>query len=130
MLGAEHPDTATSLNTLALVLHSQGDYEAAQPLIERALTIREKMLGTQHHYTAHSLSSLAALLHSQGDYVPALPLYERALDTYEKVLGAEHPDTKICAEGTAKVLDALGRADEAAARRARFKLPPAPKPTP
>jgi hypothetical protein len=40
------------------------------------------------------------------------------------VLGPKHPDTKTCADGAAKVLDALGRADEAAALRARFSLPP------
>lgn len=46
----------------------------------------------------------------------------------EKALGAEHPNTKTCAAGAAKVLDALGRADEAAALHARFGLPQEPKP--
>ena len=39
-LGAEHPDTATNLNTLAQLQASQGDYVAARPLYERALAIR------------------------------------------------------------------------------------------
>jgi tetratricopeptide (TPR) repeat protein len=122
MLGAEHPDTATSLNNLALLFKSQGDHDGARPLYERALAISEKVLGAEHPDTAITLNNLALLLQSQGDYAGARPLYERALAIREKVLGAEHPDTKNSASGAADVLDALGRADEAAALRACFGL--------
>jgi tetratricopeptide (TPR) repeat protein len=93
VLGAEHPDTATSLNNLAALLDSQGNYEGARPLYERALAIKEKVLGAEHPNTAISLNNLALLLYSQGNYEGARPLYERALSIREKVLGAEHPDT-------------------------------------
>ena len=33
VLGAEHPDTATSLNNLAILLRAQGDLAAARPLL-------------------------------------------------------------------------------------------------
>jgi hypothetical protein len=69
-----------------------------------------------------SLNNLALLLYSQGDYDGARPLCERALAIFEKVLGAEHPDTKGSAATAAVVLEALGRADTAAALRARFGL--------
>jgi tetratricopeptide (TPR) repeat protein len=36
-LGPEHPDTATTLGHLALLLHDQGDLAEARPLYERAL---------------------------------------------------------------------------------------------
>ena len=36
-LGPEHPDTASSLNNLALLLKDLGDLEGARPLYERAL---------------------------------------------------------------------------------------------
>ena len=36
-LGPDHPDTATSLNNLALLLKSKGDYAGAEPLCRRAL---------------------------------------------------------------------------------------------
>ena len=45
--GPEHPDTATDLNNLALLLLYQGDLAAARPLYERALAIREKVLGAE-----------------------------------------------------------------------------------
>jgi Tetratricopeptide repeat len=44
-LGPEHPDTATSLTNLAVLLNDQGDLAAALPLYERALAIRSKALG-------------------------------------------------------------------------------------
>jgi len=129
VLGPEHPSTATSLNNLALMLDAQGDYEAARPLYERALAIREKVLGAEHPNTASSLNNLAVLLYSQGDYEGAWPLQERALAIFDKVLGPKHPNTQICATSTANLLDALSRADEAAALRARFGLPQEPKPS-
>jgi tetratricopeptide (TPR) repeat protein len=38
-LGPEHPNTATSLNNLALLYQAQGKYEEAEPLLKRALQI-------------------------------------------------------------------------------------------
>jgi len=35
--GAEHPDTLTSVNNLALVLRDQGKYEEAEKINRRAL---------------------------------------------------------------------------------------------
>jgi len=90
-LGPEHPDVATSLNNLAGLYKSMGDYEKALPLYKRALDIREKVLGTQHPSVATTLNNLAGLYKSMGDYEKALPLYQRALDIREKVLGTQHP---------------------------------------
>jgi class 3 adenylate cyclase/tetratricopeptide (TPR) repeat protein len=92
-LGPEHPETATSLNTLARLLRDQGDYTGARPLIERALAIRQKVLGAEHADTATSLNTLASLLAAQGDLSGARPLMERALAIREKALGPEHPHT-------------------------------------
>jgi tetratricopeptide (TPR) repeat protein len=93
VLGPEHPDTATSLAGLAVLLQDQGDLVGARPLYERALAIREKVLGPEHPDTAASLANLALLLEALGDLIGARPLYERALAIREKVLGPEHPDT-------------------------------------
>jgi hypothetical protein len=48
VLGPDHPDTAQSINNLALVLYAKGDYAGAEPLLRRALAIREKALGPNH----------------------------------------------------------------------------------
>src|SRR5262249_12356229 len=49
--GPEHPDTAASVEGLALLAQAQGDFAQAQSLFERALAIREKMLGPAHNST-------------------------------------------------------------------------------
>ena len=93
VLGAKHPDTATSLNNLGSLLQAQGDLAGAQPYLERALAIWEEVLGAKHPDTAGSLNNLGSLLQAQGDLAGAQPYYARALAIREEVLGAKHPDT-------------------------------------
>jgi tetratricopeptide (TPR) repeat protein len=107
-LGPEHPDTAASLNNLAVLLHDQGDYAGARPLYERALAIREKALGPEHPETATSLNSLARVLHDQGDLAGARPLIEGALAINEKALGPEHPATAMSLNNLAGLLQTQG----------------------
>jgi tetratricopeptide (TPR) repeat protein len=115
--GPEHPDTATSLNNLALLLRHQSDLAGARPLYERALAIRERALGPEHPDTATSLNNLAMLLHTQCDLAGARPLYERALAIYEKALGAEHPRTALSLNNLGSLLHDQG--DFAGARPLR-----------
>ena len=60
-LGPEHPQTAASLNNLALLYQDAGAYGKAEPLYQRALAITEKALGPEHPQTATSLNNLAML---------------------------------------------------------------------
>ena len=92
ILGAEHPDVATSLNNLADLYHTQGQYKQAEPLYQQALSIREKTLGPEHPEVAESLGNLAGLYHVQGQYEQAEPFYQQALSIREKTLGPEHPE--------------------------------------
>ncbi|HEY4404889.1 MAG TPA: tetratricopeptide repeat protein [Xanthobacteraceae bacterium] len=106
--GPDHPETALSLNNLALLLQDQGDLAGARPLHERALAIREKALGPGHPYTAESLNNLALLLQAQGDLAAARPLLERALAIDEQALGPDHPSTAISLNNLALLLQAEG----------------------
>jgi tetratricopeptide (TPR) repeat protein len=115
VLGLEHPDTAKSLNGLALLLWDQGELAGARPLHERALAIREKVLGPEHPDTAMSLNNLALLLQDQGDLTGSRPLYERALEILEKLLGAEHPNTNRARRNLARLLLAEGNPVQALA---------------
>jgi tetratricopeptide (TPR) repeat protein len=63
--GAEHPDTATSLNNLARVLQDEGRLADARLLFERALKIDEKAYGIDHPETATIQTNLALLLQAQ-----------------------------------------------------------------
>ncbi len=109
-LGAEHPDTATSLENLAAVCRLEGKYVTAELLCNRALAIRKKILGPDHPEIARSLDNLADLYsrrphnsvyeaelwwgfaNANDDLDVAMFLYKRALAIREKALGAEHPD--------------------------------------
>jgi tetratricopeptide (TPR) repeat protein len=94
VLGAEHPNTATSLNNLGVLLQAQGDLAGALPYYERALMIREQVLGTEHPDTATSLNNLGYLLRAQGDLAGARSYYERALRMFRAALGEQHPLTQ------------------------------------
>jgi tetratricopeptide (TPR) repeat protein len=109
VLGSEHPDTATSLNSLALLLQDQGDLAGARPLFERALAIRKKVHGHEHPDSAASLNNLADLLQDQGDFTAAGLLFKRALAIREKVLGREHPDTATSLSYLANLLRSKGK---------------------
>jgi tetratricopeptide (TPR) repeat protein len=90
--GAEHPETAASLNNLGSLLLAQGDLVGARPYWERALAVIEKV-PEEHQRTATSLSNLGSLLQAQGDLAGAQSYHQRALVIREKALGADHPDT-------------------------------------
>ncbi|HMW02860.1 MAG TPA: CHAT domain-containing protein, partial [Acidobacteriota bacterium] len=90
-LGADHPETANSLDNLAVLYYSKDDFTRAEPLFQRALTIREKAFGADHLETARSLHNLALLYRDKEDNSRAEPLLQQALAIREKALGADHP---------------------------------------
>jgi tetratricopeptide (TPR) repeat protein len=92
-LGDRHPDYATGLNQLALLMIMHGDPEEAEPLLRQALDIRKGALGELHPDYATNLSSLAGLLWARGDLDRAEPLLRQALDIRWQVLGADHAKT-------------------------------------
>ncbi len=107
-LGHHHPSIALSLNNLAALYESIGNYTAALPLHQRALQIRQEQLGANHHSTALSLNNLAQLYSSIGNYIAARPLYERALQIYEELLGAHHPSTATSLNNLAQLYSSIG----------------------
>ena len=93
VLGPEHPDTAQSLNNLAVLLQDAGKLGEAEPLYRQTLEIDQKVLGPEHPNTATALSNLALLIQAQGKLGEAEPLLRQALAIQQKVLGPDHPDT-------------------------------------
>jgi tetratricopeptide (TPR) repeat protein len=66
----------TSLNNLAELYRTTGNYAAALPLYQLALAIHETVLGPMHPDTASSLNNLGTLYRVTGKYADALPLYQ------------------------------------------------------
>jgi len=92
-LGADHPDTAQSLNNLAALYSWQGRYRKAEPLYLRSLEIDQSQLGNNHPKVAMSLNNLAGLYFFQKHYSKAETMMARSLSILEKALGMNHPDT-------------------------------------
>jgi tetratricopeptide (TPR) repeat protein len=82
----------SSLNNLAVLYESQGEYAKALPLYEECLKKRRSVLGVNHPDTLSSLNNLAGLYERQGDYAEALLLYEECLEKRRSLLAAYHPD--------------------------------------
>jgi hypothetical protein len=80
------------------------------------------VLGPEHQNTGRVRSHYARLLLAVGHLGAALAAAEAALAAHEKALGPNHRWTADSARATADVLTALGRADEAAALRARYGI--------
>jgi tetratricopeptide (TPR) repeat protein len=113
VLGASHPDTATSWNNLGYLLREMGDYTGAQPYFERALQIREQVLEANHPAMAQSLNNMGALLRAMGNHVGARPYYERALAIHQQELGATHSDTARSLNNLGNLLLEMGDFGEA-----------------
>jgi CHAT domain-containing protein len=92
VLGPEHPDVATSLNNLAALYEDQGKYSEAEPLLKRALQIRERALGPNNLYFAQSLMNLANLYRYAGRQADAERLYKQSLEIEEKLLGQDNSE--------------------------------------
>jgi tetratricopeptide (TPR) repeat protein len=101
-------ETVYSIYNLADLLQEKGDYEASEPMYQRALAINEKMLGSNHPTTAVSLNKLAKLYSDKGDREAAEPLYRRALSICESTLGPNHPDTAKSLNNLARLLKDKG----------------------
>jgi tetratricopeptide (TPR) repeat protein len=111
--GGEHPDVASSLNSLASLYQSQGRYSEAEPLLVKALEMHKQLLGDEHPNMASSLNNLAYLYNSQGRYSEAEPLYVEALKMRKQLLGDEHPDVANSLNNLASLYDSQGRYSEA-----------------
>ena len=87
VLGSEHPNTATGLDTLGEVYWATGDYTKAEPLYQEALRIQRKVLGSEQLDTSTTLNDLGELYWATGDYVKAEPILQEALRIRQKFLG-------------------------------------------
>jgi hypothetical protein len=75
--GTEHPDTLTSRNNLATVLHDQGKLDEAEQEHRATLDTRMRVLGTEHPNTLTSRNNLATVLRDQGKLNEAAEIQPR-----------------------------------------------------
>ncbi|MHC5005079.1 MAG: tetratricopeptide repeat protein, partial [Planctomycetota bacterium] len=106
------PRTQAALSeTIGGVYMVLGLYDAAQPLLEDALAIREREADDELAL-AGALHALATLLDVRGDYEPAEPLAARSVAIRERLLG-DAPELAESLNTLANVAWHRGRLDEA-----------------
>jgi tetratricopeptide (TPR) repeat protein len=88
----EFEEVARLLDLAGDFLRERAHYTEAEPLLIKALSLREKLLGSENLAYAESLYHVARLYYDQGKYTKAESLYLQALSIREKVLGPGHPD--------------------------------------
>jgi serine/threonine protein kinase/tetratricopeptide (TPR) repeat protein len=112
-LGADHPDTLASKNSLALLYWAQGKYHQAEALLNEVLQARKTQRGTDHADTLTSKNNLALLYKQQGKYAHAEPLFMEVLEARRHQLGPDHPETLDTMSNLAALYHQRGRYDEA-----------------
>lgn len=92
-LGEENVVALDTLNSLGAMLKENGEYEETRKILEKILSVQEKLLGEDHKQTLGTLNNLGVVYRALKDYEKALEYYERALKGSEKTLGKTHPET-------------------------------------
>ena len=111
-LGIIEP-TERLMNELGSLLRNKALHREAEPLLRRALAIREQASGSEHPNVAHILGKLARVLQATNRLTEAEPLYRRALAIDEKAYGLDHPEAATGLNNLAQLLQVTNRLAEA-----------------
>lgn len=112
--GEESAEVANILSGLGMLyLLQYGAFERAEPILKRALEVRQNVFGHDHPQTAQSLENLAALARFRGNPQVAEQLCHQALAIRQQKLGPYHPDIAQNYQALAVLANDQGRADEA-----------------
>jgi tetratricopeptide (TPR) repeat protein len=109
VMGAGHPQTAsTEANLAGLLVHARRNDEAIRAASD-ALSIFQETLGPDHPRCAITAGILAFALEARGDLARAEKMYRLALAIDERAYGAQHPQTVRDSRALAEFLRANGR---------------------
>jgi len=111
--GFNFSEAAHLLNQVAVYLMDHAQYNQVEPLLQRALAIRQQRQESEHSATATTLNDLGKLYYLQGKYRQAEQLLQQAFALREQLLGEEHSDTAVTLNNLALLHNALGKYDRA-----------------
>jgi tetratricopeptide (TPR) repeat protein len=112
---ADSPELANVLERLSLLYYKQGRYLEAEPLLKKALVLRQGLLGSNDPDITISLNNLAGLYYAQGRYTEAELLYRQSFEIIEDVLGLDHLYTATSLNNLAAFYESQCRYSEAEA---------------
>ena len=113
VLGADHLDTLSARNSLAVAYRAVGRATEAIRLHEKTLAARERVRGPDHPSTLSSRNNLAVAYRAAGRAADAIALHEQVLAVRDRVLGPDHPGTRASRNSLASAYREAGRAAEA-----------------
>jgi len=113
ILWTDHPDTLSTMSSIADVLYKQGKYDEALKEYKEVLGRREKVLGENNPDTLSTENSIADVLYKQGKYDEALKEYKEVLEKRKEALPQDHHDTLSTMRSIAVVLNNKGEYDDA-----------------
>ena len=93
-IGDVHPDYATHINNLAILLEAMGRYEEAEPLYRQAIEIGKVTMGEAHPDHAQHLNNLGVFLVGRGRFDEVPDLCHDAVRISRASLGNDHPDVR------------------------------------
>ncbi|MFG2951805.1 tetratricopeptide repeat protein [Streptomyces adustus] len=106
-LGADDLGTATTRHTLALALHSLGEWQAAQDLYEEVLQTLERGKGSTHTHTLTVRHELGRVLLDQGQLHRAREHLAAVRSAREEAGGLEDPDALNARHELARIAHGL-----------------------
>jgi eukaryotic-like serine/threonine-protein kinase len=93
ILPMDHPDTLSTMSTLAVLYISNGKLPQGEPLAVHVAEARRRALGEDHPDTLTSLISLADLYRMQNKNAQAEPILLSLVQAQRRLKGNEHLDT-------------------------------------
>ena len=113
VLNPADPGCLHALDALASILRDSAHYADAEPLLQRALRLREDLFGPDNAELLATLDSLAYVEFGLKKMPEAEGLYKRMLDLWQKSAGPEHPMVALTYDKMAEFYASQQRYDDA-----------------
>lgn len=113
ILGADHPDTLTSLFNRALEAWKLGELPAAETLARQAWQARARVLGKEHEDTLFAQLNLGLFLFEQRKLDEAEKILRDGAALCEQALGPDHHHTHYANSDLALVMEGQNKRKEA-----------------
>jgi len=113
VFGADHATVATTLASLALQLHSAGNYDQAEPLFRQSIEIWDTQFSKDHVNKGVVLSRLGTLLRLKGDEVGAENAFQESLRILRMQPGDDGIVVADTLMGLAEVFQNQGKYEDA-----------------
>lgn len=90
VLGPNHPDTALSLNDLAVVRLGLDDFAGAERLYKESLDVTKRAYGDEHPEVAVVIENIGGVYYRTNRFKESLAQLDQALAMRRKILGDSH----------------------------------------